>query len=40
MSWYVETAEQLGVNADLFQAEQCLTDAWNLCHKDAMRNKE
>lgn len=23
-----------------FQAEKHLTMAWNLCHKDAMRNKE
>ncbi|KAL2270942.1 hypothetical protein VTJ83DRAFT_313 [Remersonia thermophila] len=22
------------------QAETCLTEAWNLCHKDALRNKE
>ncbi|KAL2145325.1 hypothetical protein VTI28DRAFT_7542 [Corynascus sepedonium] len=22
------------------QAEECLTEAWNLCHKSAMRNKE
>jgi hypothetical protein len=26
--------------ANKFQAEECLTDAWNLCHKDAVRNKE
>lgn len=22
------------------KAEECLTEAWNLCHKDAMKNKE
>lgn len=26
--------------ADYSQAEQHLTEAWSMCHKDAMKNKE
>jgi len=28
------------MTTDKHKAEECLTEAWNLCHKSAMRNKE
>ena len=37
---YVALVQQMQVDANRLQAEECLTDAWNLCHKNAIRNKE